>query len=489
MNKASFFAMFAGAVCTVAGCSLAPEYKTPEMTIPKSFKEAAPWQLAVPADDQPRGDWYSYFGDPALNDLEGRLAQSNLNLAVALARYDGARAQVAEANAALFPEIDMNGSATRNRQSEGRPLRGANQPNTYNAYALGAGFNYEVDLWGRVRNQVSVARSLADASRADLESVRLSLQAELANNYFLLRGLDAQGKLLADTVEAYRRQVELINNRHKEGIVSGVDVSRAQTQLQEVLAQVADNLARRAIYEHGIAVLVGESASEFSIPPVVAQIAQPEVPVGLPSTLLLRRPDIAAAERRVAAANAQIGVARAAFFPSILLGAGGGYQNTATAALFTSPNTFWSIGPTAVLALFDAGRRDAIVARARAETEEMAAHYRATVLQSFKEVEDSLVLLRRQREEKAALSQAVVSAKHTYDLSLNRYREGAVNYLEVVDAEAAKLRTEQAALDVTTRSLISTVNLVRALGGTWNGGVSQNAENHGGSKLPQQASQ
>lgn len=485
MNKARLSLAVAGALVALAGCSLAPEYKIPETAVPTAFKEAGPWQTAIPADRQPRGEWWQQFGDKTLDELERRIDKSNLDLAVAVARYDAAQAFAAQANAGLYPEIDAIGSATRNRQSEGRPLRGSGQPNVYNNYAVGLGLNYEIDLWGRVRNEVTAGKALAQASAADLESVRLGLQAELAGNYFRLRGLDAEAKLLADTVEAYSRQLELTNNRHKEGIVSGLDVSRAQTQLEEVRAEVYDNAARRALLEHAIAALVGEAASSFSIAPVVAEIAQPGVPLGLPSTLLQRRPDIAAAERRVAAANAEIGVARAAFFPSISLGASGGYQNTVSAGLLTAPNTFWSIGPAALLAIFDAGRREALVAEAKAKTDESAAQYRGTVLQAFREVEDNLALLRHLSEQKAAESAAVKAAEHTHELAMNRYREGAVNYLEVVDAEAAKLRTERAALDIDTRGLLATVGLIRALGGGWSGAEGQPAvgEAAGGSRL------
>lgn len=469
MNRRYLSLLATGLSIALAGCSLAPEYKVPPVSIPASFKEAGTWQKAAPADAAPRGNWWSYFGDQTLNELQQRIDKSNLDLAIAVARYDAARAVAAQANAGLFPEIDAIGGVTRNRQAAGRPLRGSNQPDVYDNYGLGLGLGYEVDLWGRVRNQVNAGEALVKASSADLESVRLGLQAELANNYFRLRGLDAVAQLLADTLEAYSKQLELTNNRHREGIVSGLDVSRAQTQLEEVRAEVYDNQAQRALLEHAIAYLVGEPASNFAIAPAVLRISLPDIPAAMPSTILQRRPDVAAAERRVAAANAEIGVARAAFFPSITLGLSGGYQNVVSAGLLTAPNVFWSIGPQALMSIFDAGRRDALVASAQAATDEAAAKYRSTVLQAFKEVEDNLALLHHLRQQKVAEAAAVAAADHTFQLATNRYREGAVNYIEVVDAEAAKLRTERTALDIDTRGLLAAVGLIKALGGGWQG--------------------
>lgn len=457
------------AMIGVGGCSLAPEYTVPEVKLPTAFKEAGPWQVAIPADQSLRGEWWRAFGDGKLNELMLRVDSANLDLARAMARYDAARSFVNEARASLFPEVGAIGGVSRNRQSEGRPLRGANQPDTYSGDTLGLGLAYELDFWGRVRNQVTSGEALAAASAADVLMVKLGLQAELASNYFRLRGLDAEAKLLAETVDAYRKQLELIENRYREGIVSGLDVSRAKTQVEEVRAQKFNILAQRALYEHAIAQLVGEPASNFSIEAAISHVTQPEIPAGIPSQILQRRPDIAAAERRVAAANAEIGVARAAFFPSITLGANVGYQNTAAAGLISAPNLFWSIGPQVLLSIFDAGRREALVQRAQAKTGEAVAQYRGTVLQAIREVEDNLVLLRTLKDEQQAEGAAVAAASHSYDLAMNRYREGAVNYLEVVDAEAAKLRTERAALNLTTRGLLATVGLIRAVGGGWDG--------------------
>lgn len=462
---------------TLGACSLAPDYKVPEMPLPTAYKEAGPWQLAVPADNTPRGDWWQLFGDATLNALEKRLNTGNMDLAAALARYDAAKANSTRANASLFPEIGAIANPTRNRQSDHRPLRGSNQPNDYDAYTAGLGTSYELDLWGKVRNLVSAGKAAEEASAADVESVKLTLQAELATNYFLLRGLDAQAQLLAETVAAYKRQLELTDRRHQEGIASGLDVSRAKTQLSEVRAQHANVIALRALYEHAIATLVGEIPSQFSIALDTTKFKQPDIPLQLPSTLLQRRPDIAAAERRVAAANAEIGVARAALFPSISLGASGGYQSTAAAGLFTAPNLFWSIGPAALLTLFDAGRRSAAVDQAKARLEEESSRYRGVVLRAFKEVEDNLVLIRQQKEEISNETEATTSARRTYELALNRYREGAVSYLEVVDAETAKLRTERAAIDINTRGLLASVGLIRALGGDWKTEKSESAGN------------
>lgn len=451
----------------LAGCSLEPTYKRPEVAIPDTYKEAGIWQQGTPSDRAPRGDWWHKFDDADLDALEGHVEKSSPDLAAAVARYQVYASYAAEANAKLFPEVSGLASATRNRQSDNRPLRGPNQPDDYNAYTLGIGADYEIDLWGRVRSEVEASKALADAGAADLESVRLSLRSELAKAYFLLRGLDAQIKLLEDTAKDYKQQMEMMDRRHQEGIASGLDVSRAKTQIDEILAKIENFRARRAIYEHAIAVLIGEQPSNFSIAPAIVKIDVPDVPLGVPSTLLQRRPDIASAERRVAAANAQIGIARAAFFPTIDLGLAAGYQSTMGGGLLTAPNTFWSIGPAALLTLFDAGRREAVVERAKAQTDEAAAQYRATVLRAFAEVEDNLALLRLQQKEMTNQNAAAAAADHTFNLATNRYREGVVSYLEVVDADAARLRTQSASLDVETRQLLASVGLIRALGGGW----------------------
>jgi multidrug efflux system outer membrane protein len=456
------------AVLFLAGCSFAPAYAPPATTAPVAFKELGPWTPASPADAAPRDGWWKVYGDPVLDDLQAQMPTANNSLASAVARYDQARALAAQARAGLVPEINAVGAAQTNRQSFNRPLRvgGAGQ-NTYDNEQIGLSVNYELDFWGRLRNLAAASHAAAQASAGDLAGVELGLRAELANDYMALRGADAQLRLLNDTVAAYSRAFELTSARHEGGASSGLDVGRAETQLRTARAQIPDLTAQRALYEHAIATLIGKPASSFAIAAVTAAPAPPGVPVTAPSVLLQRRPDIAAAERRAAAANAQIGVARAAFFPTITLGLAGGSQSAGGVNLLQAPNNFWTLGPTMVAPLFDGGRRKATEAYVRAQFDQASADYRQAVLAAFQNVEDQLVLnnqLASMAEEQAL---AVKAAVRTQDLALTRYRLGAAEYLEVVTAQTAALLIEQQALVVQTRRLQASVNLVRALGGGW----------------------
>ena len=461
--------LFPPVLALLAGCSLAPPYEKPAVPFASSYKEAGAWQTANPADARERGDWWREFNDTTLDDLETRLEQANPDLAAAADHYAQAQAFVAEARGGLFPQVDAYGQSTRNRQSDHRPLRSASQPDEYSDHLIGAQLNYELDLWGRVHNLVAAGAANAQASRADLASVQLSLHADLADAYIALRGLDAQNKLLADAVDAYGRALALTQNRLRGGIASGLDVARAQNQLDTARAQATDVQARRALLEHAIARLIGDSASSFSIAPQIVELPLPNVPAGVPSTLLERRPDVAGAERRAAAANAQIGVARTAFFPSITLTAAGGYESTGTAEWLTAPNDFWSIGPRAVLTLFDAGRRHAREDEAKAAFAESGERYRAVALSAFQQVEDNLALLHLLGQETGEEQAAVASAQRTLNLALDRYRNGAVTYLEVVESQTAALSAQRTALALRDRQLQASVGLVRALGGGWSG--------------------
>jgi len=456
-----------GLLVSLTGCSLIPDYIKPTPPVVEAFKEDGPWRLAHPADQMPRGNWWMGFKDPILDSLEARLDSSSLELAAALSRHDQAEALFAGQSARELPEVDLGGAFTTNRQSANRPLRGINQPNVYGATTIQAGLNYELDLWGRVRSAVASAQGLAEASAADVESVRLSLHAQLANSYIQLRGLDSQILLLTDSIAAYERQAVLVGHLHDEGVVSGLDVARSQTLLEETRAQKTHAQSLRALNEHAIAVLLGESASSFTVTPAPLVAVYPDVPVTVPSAVLQRRPDVASAERRLMSANADIGVARAAFYPTLYLGAEGGFQNLGGANLVSTPNSFWSLGPLAFFSIFDAGRREAVVRQATARTQEVTALYKATVLNAFKEVEDNLSLLHYLGEENESQTRATQAARHTYDLAMNRYREGAVSYLEVIDAENAKLRTEQAQLSIVIQRMQADVGLVRAIGGDW----------------------
>jgi NodT family efflux transporter outer membrane factor (OMF) lipoprotein len=337
----------------------------------------------------------------------------------------------------------------------------------YGDQALGLMANYEVDLWGRVRNNVKAGEAGAQAAAADLQSIHLSLRAELVNDYLALRMLDAQSKLLSDEIGYYAKALKLTEERFRGGIDSDLDVSRARVQLGTTKAKISDIAASRALYEHAIATLVGESASGFSIMPAVVDIQLPAIPVGVPADLLQRRPDISAAERRLAEANARIGVAKAAFFPTVDLSAAAGYESRYQAALLTAPNLFWMIGPNALMTIFDAGRRQAVVDQAEATFKVVGAQYRSTVLHAFQDVEDNLSLLNELSEESVTLNQAIVDTNRTLAIAMNRYREGIASYLEVVIAQAQAQQVQLDELNLRRRRLQASVNLIRALGGGW----------------------
>jgi NodT family efflux transporter outer membrane factor (OMF) lipoprotein len=346
-------------------------------------------------------------------------------------------------------------------------LRSADQPTYYGDDMAAVDFSWDLDLWGRVHNEVAAGNAEAEGAFDDLQATRLSLQAQLADNYLALRGLDAQTRLLRDATAVYRKALDLTNDRHGKGIASGLDVGRAQAQLSDAQAQLSDVLARRALLEHAIASLVGTPAPDFTIPVAVIDFKIPNVPVGIPSTLLQRRPDIAAAERMVAATNAGIGVARAAFYPDISLSALAGFQNTGNDGLFTASNAVWALGPSMALTLFDAGRHEGELAVAKAQNASAAAAYRAAVLRAFQEVEDNLALLNRLADEATAQNASVTAATHSADLALALYRNGALGFLDVAVSQTTALQAQQAALSVQTRRLQSSVNLIRAIGGGW----------------------
>src|SRR5256885_5833710 len=455
------------AAATLGGCSMAPRLTLPDVPTAAVYKETGPWTPAQPADGVPRGDWWKLYGDADLNALQARLIAHSPDLAAALSRYDQAKAVSDQMRSGLFPSLALGADTERDGLSNMRPLRPANSANNYNSFTAGVQANYELDLWGRIRNQVTAARAEAQAYQADLESARLSLQAQLADDYMVLRGLDQQIALLNETVSAYEKALALTQARHAGGIAAGLDVARAQTQLGTSRSLAEQTLALRAVSEHAIAALIGESASQFSIEPRLTPIALPEVPVGVPSPLVQRRPDIAAAQRRIAASNANVGVARAAFFPAVTLSAALGYQSTQAGSWITAPNTFWSIGPSLLFTLFDAGKRKAQVAQAQAALDESGSVYRGVVLRAFQQVEDSLALTHHYRIAAAEEHSAMTAAQRSLDLSLTQYREGATSYLDVVTSQTVTLQTELASLDLDTSELRASVQLIRALGGGW----------------------
>jgi NodT family efflux transporter outer membrane factor (OMF) lipoprotein len=406
------------------------------------------------------------YDEPQLDELERRLLANNSDLAAAYSHFAQAQAFVDEVSAGLYPKVTANGVPQRNRQSATRPLR-AGGANNYNSVTIDGQIDYELDLWGRVRDSVAASKDAEQASAADLASVQLSLQISLADNYIQLRGLDQQTDLLNGTVKAFARALQLTQILHNAGIVSALDVRRAETQLSSAESLLSQNLGQRALVEHAIAVLVGASASEFKLAEETGVIKLPVIPAGVPSTLLQRRPDIAAAERRIAEANAKIGVARAAYFPSIILSAQGGLQSTAYAGLVSAPNLFWSIGPQIAQYVFDGGLRKAQLTSAKDALAESGARYRSVVLVAFQQIEDNLALL---QDLQAALQQqrdASDAAQQSLVLALNRYKEGAVSYLDVVQAQTAQLDAQRAVLDIKTRQLGANVQLIKALGGGW----------------------
>ncbi|MBV8681460.1 MAG: efflux transporter outer membrane subunit [Caulobacteraceae bacterium] len=459
------------AVVGLAACNFAPAYQKPQLPTPtpQAFKEMGPWTPAVPADDAPRDNWWLVYGDTRLNDLEAQLLSSNPDLAAAVHRYDEARAYESQAASAQYPQVGSQAYATANKQSQGRPLRLQGGKTHYADNLIGGSASYELDIWGRVRNLVAAGKAEAQASRADVGTVRLMLQAELADDYLNLRGLDAQEDLLRRTVVDYQTALNLTQDRFNGGADPELYVEEAKTQLQTAEAQETDVKAQRALMEHAIAVLVGVPASSFTLASTTTLPAPVTVPVSTPSLLLERRPDVAAAERRVFAANRQIGVTRAAFFPSINLQAGGGFENAGGTNLLSASNSFWTLGPQLALSIFDGGYRRAKVNEAKAQLNQAGDAYKSTVLTAFQEVEDNLALCNELAVEAKQQDAAVVSAQASVSLALFRYEQGATTYLDVVTAQNLELTAERADLEVATRRLVASVDLVRALGGDWQG--------------------
>ncbi len=456
-----------GLTLLLGACSLAPPLKTPVVPTADAYKEMGPWTRAEPADRLPRDSWWTLYDSAELDELQKRLIDGNPTLAAALANYAQARALADQARAGLFPTLGLSAGVARNRDSRDRPLRLSTAPAYYDSNSLGGSVSYELDLWGQIRNEVAAGTANAAASAADLENARLSLIAQLVEGYIQLRSLDRDSAILDATVKAYTRALELTQQRHDAGIAPGIDVSQAQTQLDAARSQAAQTLAQRALMEHAIATLLGVSASTFTIKPQIADLKLPHIPTGLPSTLVQRRPDIAGAQRRMIAANANIGVARAAYFPSLTLGAQAGFESQAFSNWLSAPSAFWAVGPNALLSVFDGGLRRAQVAQARAEFDASAAYYRGTVVGAFQQVEDSLATLNHYHDASVDEKAAIDAAQRTLDFSLALYKQGATDYLTVVTSQTALLQTQIQALNLDTLQLTASVDLIRALGGGW----------------------
>ena len=457
------------------GCSFITPYQQPIVVPVKDAWQDGLWKEAQPSDELPRGSWWRLFGDKTLNELQEKMERNNPTLAIAVARFDQSTAYARQLGAAQFPSLDVDSSITRNRQSDHRPnrnlaRRNLGQPDLYNNNTVSMLLNYELDLWGRVRNSIAAGKATAQASAADLENTRLSLHALLAEYYIRLRNVDAQSNLLGESIQTFEKNLTFVENRHSGGIASGLDVARAETQVNIVRAELSELKIQRAVFEHAIASLVGESATAFTISPVVNSdfIQPPQIPIGLPSMLLQRRPDIASAERKVEAANASVGVAKVAFFPSISLGGTSiGYQNTGGSGWLTAPNLFWSIGPRAVLNIFDGKLRQSQVDQAKAVLDQAGQEYRAVVLQAFQQVEDELARLKYLKQQIIEQTAATISAHKAEMLANYRYQNGAVTYLEVSTAQTVALQAGRGLLALRAQSLVASVGLIRGLGGGW----------------------
>ncbi|MGA8161960.1 MAG: efflux transporter outer membrane subunit [Acidobacteriaceae bacterium] len=461
----------------LAGCTVGPNYHRPNAASAPEWKEnAVPppnppngrWKQTEPSDSVLRGPWWETYGDPELNELEGKVAVSNQTLRVAMEQYQQAREQVAVARSQYYPTLAAGPSIQRTRESN-------NQANTvqgvtnyqFNTFSIGGQAQWEPDLWGQVRRTVEATRANAQASAALLANVELSLRAELAADYFEMRGLDSQKELLDNTVTAYESYLQLTQVRFKGGVATESDVALAQTQLETTRAQDIDVAVARAQYEHAIATLIGVPASVFSLPEMPLGNHIPQIPVGVPSQLLERRPDIAAAERQVDAANAQIGVAIAAYYPAVSLTGTGGFLSGNAGTWIQGPSEMWSLGASAVELLFDAGRRHAITQQARDAYQQQVANYRETVLSAFEDVEDNLSALRILNQEAVTEEAAVEAARRSLLISTNRYKGGVTTYLEVLTAQTAQLTNERTQEDIAARQFVASVQLIRALGGGW----------------------
>ena len=452
----------------LCGCTVGPRYAKPAVPAPPQYKELPPnWKTAEPADQVAKGKWWEVFGDQQLNGLEEQVNVSNQTLKAAQAQFEQARAAVRINRSNLYPTVSGGVSVTRNHLSRNR-FNGQLSPSTnYTDLQLPIDASYEADVWGRVRRTVEAARANAQASAADVETVSLSLHAELASDYFQMRALDAEEQLLVSTVDAYQKALELTQNRYNGGIVSQVDVAQAQTQLETTRAQLIDLGVQRAQFEHAIAVLTGQAPSTFSLAAAPLSSTPPVAPPGLPSELLERRPDIASNERRMAAANAEIGVAQAAYYPSITLSATGGFEGGSITNWFNGPSGFIQAGASAIETIFDAGRRRAITDQARAGFDQSVANYHETVLTAFEDVEDSLAALRLLEDEAKTQDAAVAAAQHSLALSNNRYRGGVATYLEVITAQSTALSDQRIAVQIAGRRMTASVSLIKALGGGW----------------------
>jgi NodT family efflux transporter outer membrane factor (OMF) lipoprotein len=450
----------------LAGCAVGPKYKTPTVPAPPAYKEMGNWKSAQPSDQNLGGNWWEIFQDPQLNALEQQINVSNQNLKAAVAQYQEARAALRYARADYYPTISTAPTATRERYSDNRPGSAA-RGTTFNDFVLPVNLSYQVNAWGRVSKNVESYREQAQASAADLAVVNLTMHADFALDYFAARTLDAEEKLLQDTVGQYQQALQLNEERYKGGLASEVEVEQARTILETTQAQLVDVGVARAQFEHAAAVLVGKPPANFSLPALPLTTPPPPIPVGVPSELLERRPDVAAAERRVASANAQVGLAKTAYYPLVNLVGSGGFESGTITTLLQGPSAFWAVGAAVAQTIFDGGRRHALNDEAKAGYDSTVASYRQTALTAFQQVEDNLAALRILEQEAGVQATAVQSARQSLALSNTRYEGGVTSYLEVITAQNAALSDEVTAVNILGRRMASAVLLVQALGGGW----------------------
>jgi NodT family efflux transporter outer membrane factor (OMF) lipoprotein len=463
--------LFVGAL-SLAGCELGPKYKTPAVPTPSAYKEIANWKTAQPNDQKLGGNWWEIFQDPQLNALEQQIDVSNQNLKATVAQYQESRAALRYVRADYYPTVTTSPSATRERYSNNRPPASSGFDGlTFNDFVLPVSFSYEANVWGRVSRNVESYREQAQASAADLAVINLSMHATLAVDYFAARTLDAEEKLLKDTAAQYEQAFQLNEDRYRGGLGSEVEVEQARTILETTRAQLVDVGVARAQYEHAVAVLVGKAPAGFTLPPLPLTAPPPPIPVGIPSELLERRPDIAAAERRVASANAQVGLAKTAYYPLVNILGTGGFESGSITTLLQGPSAMWSIGGSVVQTIFDGGRRRALNDEAKAAYDSSVASYRQTVLTGFQQVEDNLAALRILEQEAGVQASAVQAAQRSLDLSTTRYEGGVTSYLEVITAQNAALTDEVTAVNILGRRMASAVLLIQAVGGGWDRGT------------------
>jgi len=460
--------LLAVAVLQFGGCTVGPKYQRPPVETPPSYKEMGNWKTAQPNDQKLSGKWWEIFQDPQLSALEEQIDVSNQNLKAAFAQYQQARAVLRYYRADYYPTMTANPSAGRTKYSHNRPPHSATFSGvTFNDFVVPLELTYEADIWGRVRKTVESYRAQAQVSAADLAGVNLSMHANLAYDYFAARSLDAEEKLLQETVVQYEDALKLNEDRYQGGLASDVEVEQAKTQLETTRAQAIDVGVSRAQFEHAVAVLIGKPPAEFTLPPLPLTAPPPSVPAGVPSELLERRPDIAAAERQMASANAQIGVAKSAYYPLVNLTATGGLESGSITTLVQGPSALWSVGATALVTVFDVGRRRAVTDQAIQGYDYTVASYRQTVLAAFQQVEDNLAALRILEQEATVQHAAVQASQSSLDLSNIRYAGGVTSYLEVTVAQSMALSDEVTAVNILGRRLANTVLLIQALGGGW----------------------